>query len=58
MSTAVAKSVTRADIVAWGLSALALGFILKLRLLPALLAGLLAWSRRRVKASAPSNDAG
>jgi predicted PurR-regulated permease PerM len=43
MNTAVAKSVTRADIVAWGLSALALGFVIKLRLLPALLAGLLVF---------------
>jgi len=43
MNSAVAKTVTRADIVAWGLSALALGFVIKLRLLPALLAGLLVF---------------
>jgi predicted PurR-regulated permease PerM len=43
MNTAVAKSVTRADIVAWSLSALALGLTLVLELLPALLAGLLVF---------------
>jgi len=43
MNTAVAKSVTRTDIVAWGLSALALGLVIKLQLLPALLAGLLVY---------------
>ena len=43
MTTTVARSVTRADIAAWGLSALALGLALKLRLLPALLAGLLVF---------------
>ncbi|HET7203325.1 MAG TPA: AI-2E family transporter [Steroidobacteraceae bacterium] len=43
MNTAVARSVTRDDIVAWGLSALALGFALELHLLPALLAGLLVF---------------
>jgi predicted PurR-regulated permease PerM len=43
MNIAVAQSVKRADIVAWGLSALALGFTLKLQLLPALLAGLLVF---------------
>ena len=43
MNTTVAKSVTRSDIVAWGLSALALGLTLKLHLLPAPLAGLLVF---------------
>jgi len=43
MNTAVAQSVTRADIVAWGLSALALGLVITLHLLPALLAGLLVF---------------
>src|SRR5512139_3928522 len=43
MDTVVAKSVTRDDIVAWGLSALALGLTLRLQLLPALLAGLLVY---------------
>ncbi len=43
MNTAIARSVTRADIVAWGLSALALGFAITLHLLPALLAGLLVF---------------
>jgi len=43
MNTVVYKSVTRGDIVAWVLSALALGFALKLPLLPALLAGLLVF---------------
>ena len=43
MNAAVVQSVTRADLVAWGLSALALGLIIELRLLPALLAGLLVF---------------
>ena len=43
MNTAVDRLVTRADIVTWGLSALALGFAVKLHLLPALLAGLLVF---------------
>jgi predicted PurR-regulated permease PerM len=43
MDTAVDKSVTRDDIVAWVLSAIALGLALKLHLLPALLAGLLVF---------------
>ena len=43
MNTAVAKSVTRADLVAWGLSAIALGLAISLHLLPALLAGLLVF---------------
>jgi predicted PurR-regulated permease PerM len=43
MNTAVAPSVTRADLVAWGVSALALGLVLTLHLLPALLAGLLVF---------------
>ena len=43
MNIADTKSVTRADIVAWGLSALALGVVIKLHLLPALLAGLLVF---------------
>jgi predicted PurR-regulated permease PerM len=43
MNTAVAKPVTRADIVGWSLSALALGLVLELHLLPALLAGLLVF---------------
>ena len=43
MNTAVARSVTRADIVGWSLSALALGFVIVLQLLPALLAGLLVF---------------
>lgn len=43
MNTAVAQSVTRADIVAWGVSAIALGVAIKLHLLPALLAGLLVF---------------
>lgn len=43
MNTNVAKPVTRADIVAWGVSVLALGLILALHLLPALLAGLLVF---------------
>jgi predicted PurR-regulated permease PerM len=43
MHAAVAKPVTRADIVAWGVSALALGLTLRLQLLPALLAGLLVF---------------
>ena len=43
MNNAVAKPVTRADIVAWGLSAVALGLTLGLQLLPALLAGLLVF---------------
>ena len=43
MNTAAAKTVTRADIVAWGLGALALGITLELQLLPALLAGLLVF---------------
>jgi predicted PurR-regulated permease PerM len=44
MNTAVPQSVTRADIVGWSLSALALGLVLELRLLPALLAGLLVFA--------------
>jgi predicted PurR-regulated permease PerM len=43
MNNVVAKSVTRADIVAWGLTALALGTVIALHLLPALLAGLLVF---------------
>ncbi len=43
MNTAVARTVTRADIVAWGVSALALGLVIKLHLLAALLAGLLVF---------------
>jgi predicted PurR-regulated permease PerM len=43
MNTAVAKSVTRDDLIAWGVSALALGLVLELHLLPALLAGLLVF---------------
>jgi predicted PurR-regulated permease PerM len=43
MNIAVTNSVTRADIVAWGVSALALVGALKLHLLPALLAGLLVF---------------
>lgn len=43
MSIDIAKPVTRADVVAWGVSALALGLVLRLRLLPALLAGLLVF---------------
>jgi len=43
MNTAAVQSVTRADIVAWGLSALALGLVITLHLLPALLAGLLVF---------------
>jgi predicted PurR-regulated permease PerM len=42
-STSAKKSVTRADIVAWGVSALALGVVIKLHLLAALLAGLLVF---------------
>lgn len=43
MNTAVVPSVARADIVAWGVSALTLGFVITLHLLPALLAGLLVF---------------
>jgi predicted PurR-regulated permease PerM len=43
MNTPVAQPLTRADIVGWSLSALALGLVLELRLLPALLAGLLVF---------------
>lgn len=43
MSTAVAAPVQRADIVAWVISALALGLVVALGLLPALLAGLLVF---------------
>src|SRR5512134_1911786 len=43
MNTALAQPVSRADIVAWSLSAVALGVALKLHLLPALLAGLLVY---------------
>ena len=43
MDTALAQPVTRADIVAWSLSAVALAIALKLQLLPALLAGLLVY---------------
>jgi predicted PurR-regulated permease PerM len=43
MNNAVATSVSRADLLAWGVSALALGIILGLHLLPALLAGLLVF---------------
>ena len=43
MSTSVTPPVTRTDIVAWGISALALGLVIALGLLPALLAGLLVF---------------
>lgn len=43
MNTAVVQSVARSDIIAWGLSALALGLAITLHLLPALLAGLLVF---------------
>jgi predicted PurR-regulated permease PerM len=43
MDTFHVKPFTRAEIVAWGLSALALALVLKLHLLPALLAGLLVY---------------
>lgn len=43
MNTTVAQSIARADIVAWGISALALGLVIALHLLPALLAGLLVF---------------
>ncbi|MEJ0087976.1 MAG: AI-2E family transporter [Pseudomonadota bacterium] len=43
MNTAVTQPVTRADIAAWLLAALALGLIIKLHLLSALLAGLLVF---------------
>src|SRR5512134_2341442 len=43
MNTALAQPITRADIVAWVLSAVALGVALKLHLLPSLLAGLLVY---------------
>jgi predicted PurR-regulated permease PerM len=43
VSTTVAAPVQRADIVAWGISALALGLVVALGLLPALLAGLLVF---------------
>ena len=43
MNTVVARAVTRADLVAWGLSALALGLVIELHLLAALLAGLLVF---------------
>jgi predicted PurR-regulated permease PerM len=43
MNTVFARPVTRADIIAWSLSAVALGVALKLHLLPALLAGLLVY---------------
>jgi predicted PurR-regulated permease PerM len=43
VNTVIAKSVTRADIVAWGASALALGCVITLHLLPALLAALLVF---------------
>ena len=42
-NTAVPKPVTRADIAAWLVAALALGLIIKLHLLSALLAGLLVF---------------
>jgi predicted PurR-regulated permease PerM len=43
VNTAIVKSVTRADIVAWTLSALVLCIVVALHLLPALLAGLLVF---------------
>jgi predicted PurR-regulated permease PerM len=43
MNTAVPQPVTRADIAAWVLVALALGFIIQMHLLSALLAGLLVF---------------
>ena len=43
MNTAVVNPVTRADLIAWGLSALVLGLALELHLLPALLAALLVY---------------
>ena len=43
MNTDVTKPVTRADFLAWGLSALALGLVIELHLLAALLAGLLVF---------------
>ena len=43
MNTAVVNPVTRADLIAWGLSALVLGLALVLHLLPALLAALLVY---------------
>lgn len=43
MTAVAANPVTRADVVGWGLSALALGLVITLHLLPALLAGLLAY---------------
>ena len=48
MNTAVVRSVTRADIVVWGLSAIALIGTLVLHLLPALLAGLLVFELVRL----------
>ena len=43
MNTAVPRSVSRADLLAWGVSALALGLVVQLHLLAALLAGLLVF---------------
>lgn len=43
MKPFVEKSVTRADLITWGIGAIVLGFALKLHLLPALLAGLLVF---------------
>jgi len=43
MNTAASSPVTRADLLSWGLSAVALVVALKLRLLPAMLAGLLVY---------------
>lgn len=43
MNTSVASTVTRSDLAAWALSAVALGLVIELHLLPALLAGLLVF---------------
>lgn len=43
INTPVAGAVTRADLIAWGLSAFVLGLAIHLQLLPALLAGLLVF---------------
>jgi predicted PurR-regulated permease PerM len=43
LNTPFVSAVTRGDLIAWGVSAIALGLILALELLPALLAGLLVF---------------